>query len=139
MKLCYRGNEYDYNPPGLEVTESDILCQYRGRQLHYSYVDHIPFPQSVANLKYRGAAYRTNSMGEVEMAKQPTESIFAKLSKQALKVNSMADARRTLLQEATRVHRENIQRSLMHRLEVAKAQGNEVLVHQLEDEMHQMA
>lgn len=139
MKLCYRGNEYDHNPAQLEVTESDILCQYRGRSLHYSYVSHIPFPQPVANLKYRGASYRTNSMGQVEATGQPTESIFAKLSSQALKVNSMADARRALLQEAARTHHENIHRSLMHRLEVAKAQGNDSLVHQLEDEMHQMA
>ena len=50
----------------------------------------------------------------------------------------MADERRALLREASRIHHENMQRSLAHRLAVAQAQGNESLVHQLEDEMHQM-
>ncbi|MEM6592680.1 MAG: DUF4278 domain-containing protein [Cyanobacteria bacterium P01_C01_bin.73] len=138
MKLCYRGVEYDYNPPVLETTETNILCQYRGRSLHYSYVRHIPIPQPVAEMKYRGASYRTNSYGQPESVGAPVDSIFAKLSQRALAVNAMADERRALLREASRIHHENMQRSLAHRLAVAQAQGNESLVHQLEDEMHQM-
>ncbi|NEQ30656.1 MAG: DUF4278 domain-containing protein [Leptolyngbya sp. SIO4C5] len=139
MKLCYRGVEYDYNPPALEVTESELLCQYRGRPLQYSYVRHVPIPQPVATLSYRGVAYQTNSKGQVEPAAAPTESIFAKLAGFSQRTNSMADARRELLRESAHMHQENIRRSLMHRLEVARAKGNEVLVRQLEDEMHQIA
>lgn len=36
--------------------------------------------------------------------------------------------------EALRTHRLSIQRSLQHRLEVARAKGEETLVHQLETE-----
>ncbi|MFE4105167.1 arginine synthesis PII-interacting regulator PirA [Almyronema epifaneia] len=139
MKLCYRGVEYDYNPPALEVTESDIVCQYRGRPLTYSYVRHIPIPQPVATLNYRGVAYQTNAKGQVEAVNTPAESIFAKLSGFSQRTNPMAQARRELLREAAQTHQENIRRSLMHRLEVARAKGNEVLVRQLEDEMHQIA
>jgi hypothetical protein len=35
---------------------------------------------------------------------------------------------------ATQVHRESLRKSLKHRLEVARASGNEKLVHQLEAE-----
>ncbi|NJL85556.1 MAG: DUF4278 domain-containing protein [Leptolyngbyaceae cyanobacterium SM1_1_3] len=139
MKLCYRGVEYDYNPPALEVTESDILCQYRGRPLRYSYVRHVPIPQPVATLSYRGVAYQTGSKGQIELAATPTESIFAKLGVLSRRANPMAEARRELFREATLVHQENIRRNVLHRLEVARAKGNEVLVRQLEDEMQQIA
>ncbi|MFK0731124.1 MAG: hypothetical protein ACFKPT_12735 [Gloeotrichia echinulata GP01] len=42
------------------------------------------------------------------------------------------------LQAATKAqeaHKQNIQRSLKHRLEVARANGDEKLIHQLEAEM----
>jgi hypothetical protein len=48
-------------------------------------------------------------------------------------------ARRHLLKEAAESHRNNIQRTLQHRIEVARAQGNEMLLKQLEEEMHQLA
>ena len=41
-----------------------------------------------------------------------------------------------LLQKATVAHRVNIQRSLQHRLEVARANGDENLIRQLEAEVN---
>jgi hypothetical protein len=38
-------------------------------------------------------------------------------------------------QRARQIHRENIQRSLQHRLEVARTRGDEKLIRQLEEEM----
>jgi hypothetical protein len=141
MKLTYRGVEYDYNPPTLEVTESDILCRYRGRQHHYTYVSHVPFPQPVADLTYRGVAYRTNRLGQTEaQAQQPARaSVFATLHQGLEALNPMAESRRRLLKEAAKVHQDNIKRSLEHRIEVARTQGNTNLLRQLEDEMQQMA
>lgn len=137
MKLCYRGVEYDYTPPVLEVSESEAQGHYRGRPLRFSYVHHIPFPQSEADLKYRGVSYHTNRQGEVQEVipaeKVPHESQFKPV------FDSMAAARRNLLQESARMHQENIRRSLAHRLEVAHLRGDDTLVHQLEDEMHQLA
>ena len=134
MKLCYRGIEYDYTPPMLEVTESEILGQYRGRPQHFAYVRHLPFPQPVAEMKFRGNAYRTNRQGGVEASLHATP-----LAHPTPAYSSMAQARRRLLQEAANIHQENIRRSLERRMAVARAQGNEHLVHQLEVEMHQFA
>lgn len=138
MRLCYRGVEYDHNPPSLEVTESEIMGCYRGRPLHFSYVRHIPFPQPVAELTYRGVAYRTLADGGIESVGQAHRVSHTDTSSHR-PINAMAETRKQLLIEATRTHRENIQRSLEHRLRVAKAQGNELLVRQLEEEMHQIA
>jgi len=42
--------------------------------------------------------------------------------------------RQQVLTQATVAHRETLRRNLQHRLEVARAQGNEALVRQLEAE-----
>ena len=43
-----------------------------------------------------------------------------------------------MLQEATLTHQANIQRSLEHRLQVARTKGNQELVHLLEAEFNQL-
>lgn len=137
MKLCYRGVRYDYTPPVLEVSESDLAGQYRGRSLRFSYVRHIPFPQPKARLTFRGADYATDTHGRVGSVAEGQKATWR--SRFAPVFDSMAAARRQLLQESAAAHQESIRRSLQHRIEVAQAQGNEGLVQQLEDEMHQMA
>lgn len=141
MKLCYRGVEYDYNPPSLEVKDSEMQGCYRGRTLSFSYPSHVSVPQPVAQYTYRGVGYTTTAQGHPQPlparplaeARQP---IF-----QGIKGadTPMMQARRHLLMEAATAHRTNIQRSLDHRLAVAKAQGNDHLVKQLEEELHQLA
>lgn len=136
MKLCYRGVEYDYTPPVLEVTESEAAGRYRGRSLKFSYVRHVPFPQAEADLSFRGATYHADTHGKVSAAAQKDAQ---KGSKFMPVFDSMAAARRQLLQESARIHQDNIRRSLQHRIEVAQSHGDAMLVRQLEDEMHQMA
>ena len=140
MSRCYRGVEYDYNPPSLEVREGEILGKYRGRPLHFNYVRHVPVPQPVADLTFRGVPYRTTAQGQVcpsEVAhEQQRPSVFQGIKSSD---NSIMRARRHLLKEAAESHRNNIQRTLQHRIEVARAQGNEMLLKQLEEEMHQLA
>lgn len=51
------------------------------------------------------------------------------MSQGRLKVNSVAQE----------VHRQNIQRNIEHRLEVARAKGDERLIRQLEAELRQFA
>lgn len=139
MRLCYRGVEYDYNPPSLEVRESEMTGCYRGQPVHFSYVRHIPIPQPVGALTYRGVTYQTNSYGQIEAPATPLPS--QSVDQQALKVQNtaVARARRALLMDAAEVHRQSLARVLEHRMAVAKAQGNESLLQQLEQEMHQMA
>lgn len=151
MKLTYRGIEYDYNPPMLEVTESEINCQYRGQSAPYTYVRHVPIPQPAERLSYRGAPYQTTRRGEIQqVAVQPTgvaqdarpakaPSALASLRNKLTATSPAARARRELLKESSRLHQDSISRALQHRIEVAKAQGNQTLLSQLEAELHQNA
>jgi hypothetical protein len=44
-----------------------------------------------------------------------------------------------MLTEAAKVHQKNLEELLQHRLEVAKAKGDDMLVRQLEQEMQHLA
>jgi len=145
MKLTYRGVDYDYNPPMLEVTESEVACQYRGQATTVRYVQHVPIPQPAEQLTYRGVAYQTTRQGQlIQLSGQP-EDVKATVRKahalqglRKLSGNSTAaKARRELLNEASQTHKQSISRSLQHRIEVAKAEGNDGLLRQLESEMRQ--
>jgi hypothetical protein len=138
MKLCYRGIEYDHNPLALEVRESELTGSYRGRSLKFSYVGHMPVPQPVASYTYRGVSYRTNAQGQVVAPTAASERQPVFQAKRAA-VGTGLKARRHLMQDAAEAHRTNIQQSIQHRIEVARAQGNDHLLRQLEDEMHQVA
>jgi ribosome-binding protein aMBF1 (putative translation factor) len=48
----------------------------------------------------------------------------------------MMNRKQQAAKQAAEAHRINIQRSLQHRLEVAKAQGDEKLIRQLEAEIN---
>jgi len=143
MKLTYRGIQYDYNPPMLEVTESEIACKYRGQSTAYSYVRHVPIPQPAESLRYRGVAYQTNRYGQVQqlsdVAAVPARSgaALSTLRSKLTGTSAAAQARRELLSESSQLHQSNIARSLAHRIEVAKAQGNQTLLEQLESELRQ--
>jgi hypothetical protein len=138
MKLCYRGVDYDYNPPSLEVRDSELTGCYRGRPTHFKYVSHVPVPQPVANYTYRGVGYSTTALGQVQ---PPTGVVLREPVFQAQRAaaGSGLKARRHLLREAAEAHRSNIQQSVQHRIEVARSQGNDQLLRQLEDELHQLA
>ncbi len=140
MKLTYRGVEYDHNPPMLEVSESDILCKYRGRNHRYTYVHHVPFPQPQETLTYRGVAYQTTRHGQRQPVDQvETKSVFSAFQRKLAELTPLMDERQQLLRESARSHSESIQRSLERRIAVAREQGNMRLLQQLEDEMRQMA
>ena len=143
MKLTYRGVDYDYNPPALEATESEAACQYRGQATTLRYVQHVPIPQPAEQLTYRGTTYHTTRQGQIlQLADRPAKvkkaDAFQVLRK--LSTNTPAvKARRELLSEASKAHKQSISRSLEHRIEVAKAEGNESLLQQLERELQQTA
>ena len=132
MKLTYRGIDYEHTSPSLEVKESEITGCYRGRPIHFAYTTHVPVPQPVADLTYRGVHYSTTRDGARQTAiSSPTPMQTADQSPHRVR-------RQALLQAAENHHR-NIQRSLEHRLMVARSQGNQWLVQQLEAELHQSA
>jgi hypothetical protein len=51
----------------------------------------------------------------------------------------MSNNRVQAMQKAQQAHKQNIQRSLEHRLQVARAKGDEKLIRQLEAEMNYFA
>lgn len=49
-------------------------------------------------------------------------------------MSNMNKNRQQVITEAARTHKESLRKNLQHRIEVARAQGNEKLVRQLEAE-----
>ena len=132
MKFAYRGVNYEDQPSALEVTEGEIGGMYRGQNWRFRYVRHIPEPLPTPNLKYRAVAYRTS---------EPTAAIpsrgFQSVVDVAARTLSTRN-KRELLDEMMSSHQKNIQRSLEHRLQVARANGDQNLIRLLEAESKQM-
>ena len=140
MKLFYRGQAYNAEPTPVDVAESNTVGQYRGQLFRFKYPRHIPAAQPKLHLTYRGASYQTTETGEIipimpeKVEKTP---VFQGLRLNIPQNQPPLYSKRRLLQEAAKVHRENIQRSLQHRMEVARAKGDDGLVQALEREMQQ--
>jgi hypothetical protein len=141
MKKVYRGRVYESEPMPMEMAEMPQIGHYRGHACRFSYPRHLDVPQTVQNLQYRGAIYNRNASGELEAIASPTvqppvqEPIF----QAPLEVPPAMQSRRAMLAEAGRVHRASILNSLQRRMEIAKASGDNSLLHQLEEEMKQFA
>ena len=126
MKLSYRGVNYESATSILEVTEGDIGGTYRGQTWRSHYVRHIPEPPPVHDLKYRGVAYRT---GKSAVA-VPTNVAGSRCTLPAVHKRE----REKELDHVRNIHLANIRRSLERRMQVAKANGDERLVHLLQQE-----
>ncbi len=133
MKLSYRGVKYEADRSNLEVTESEVGGLYRGQNWRYRYVRHIPEPVPPRDLNYRGVAYRTGEpvVGEHNVVAQLAANISRRIPTR--------NRQREILDELKNNHIKNIQRSLEHRLEVARAKGDENLIRLLEEESKEMA
>lgn len=143
MKLSYRGVRYDSVSTPISMVESEGVGHYRGGSFHFTYPRHIPVPQPVLELKYRGVAYQTNAKGGAESispamraAKAAVRDVFRPTGVD--QARSAIRSRQAILGEVAKVHRQNIERSLQHRIEVAKARGDQNLVNILEREMQQI-
>lgn len=53
---------------------------------------------------------------------------------QSRKMSNMNQNRRQLIAQTSQIHRDNLRRNVQRRLEIARAQGNESLIRQLEAE-----
>lgn len=143
MKLSYRGVRYDRTSTPVEMVESEGTGHYRGSNYHFTYPRHIPVPQPVVELKYRGVAYQTNAAGgatsispAIRAAKAAVRDVFRPSGLD--QARSAIRTKQAILSEVANVHRQNIERSLQHRIEVARARGDQNLVNVLEREMQQI-
>ncbi|MBU6228838.1 MAG: DUF4278 domain-containing protein [Cyanobacteria bacterium REEB459] len=138
MKLSYRGVQYNYEPTLLEVQESSSFGFYRGRSLPFPCASHVRAAYPAANLIYRGQRYATTAEGTpvssaLTMAPQPAVAVPT----QSLGLAGR-QARLQQLRQSSEVHHTNIERTLNHRIAVARAAGNQSLIKVLEDELHQL-
>jgi hypothetical protein len=139
VKLTYRGNHYESEPTAIDMIDSQAVGRYRGQSITLQYPRHIP-TQPVTELKYRGVAYATTSSGQTRPVLRSVQTKPAVPNSTVVQsVSAIATARQQALAEVARVHHQNILQSLHHRIEVARAKGDAMLVAQLEREMQQCA
>lgn len=100
----------------LEVTEREINNMHSRQTREFPYVRHIPEPQPIHQRKFRPSAAKPTVVSVVLPTYQQPQS----------------------LDELMHSHLNNIWRSLEHRLEVAKSNGDTNLVRLLEAESKQM-
>lgn len=60
MQLTYRGISYDYNPPRIELKDTEDGGKYRGVDIRFRTVKKNSVQQPTLDLVYRGVAYRTS-------------------------------------------------------------------------------
>jgi len=136
MRLTYRGHDYEQElVPPVEMRDSGSVGLYRGRELHFSYPRHIPVPQPVNRLQYRGVAYHTTETGEVNSIGRVVRPAAQPQARRAI---AHAPARLVDQQELAKVHHQFLMERLQRRLEVARAKGDDALIRQLEQERHQL-
>ncbi|WP_448601643.1 arginine synthesis PII-interacting regulator PirA [Thermoleptolyngbya sp.] len=136
MRLTYRGHDYEQElVPPVEMRDSGSVGLYRGRELHFSYPRHIPVPQPVNRLQYRGVAYHTTETGEVNSIGRVVRPAAQPQARRAI---AHAPARLVDQQELAKVHHQYLMERLQRRLEVARAKGDDALIRQLEQERHQL-
>ncbi len=128
MKLSYRGVPYDYTPPSLEMTESEIMATYRGQSYPVRYPRHMTLMQPVADLTYRGVPYRTTASGGAE----PRERGVSQRSDSSIPVTAFE------VSKLNEIHQENLCKRLSARIATARDRGDEKLLQLLELESQQL-
>lgn len=125
FKLTYRGVSYDGEPPTLDMVESSVGGRYRGHTWRWRYPRHVPAPQPICELQYRGVHYYSDRPLETS-ARVPE------------RVTSTPKVCRAVVSEVAKTHRANLWKNLERRLQVAKAKGDKTLIEMLENESKQL-
>ncbi|MEB3289424.1 MAG: DUF4278 domain-containing protein [Leptolyngbya sp.] len=47
MQLCYRGVKYDYHPPVIALSKSEVIGSYRGGAVTFRYPSDLPMPRVI--------------------------------------------------------------------------------------------
>ena len=128
MKLTYRGTNYEYDIPTVDMIEGEVAGKYRGQNWKYRYPRHIPVPQHPHDLRYRGVLESGRKSLKVDRDLIGTVDSTEAAVTFAQKVDEVA-----------KVHRVNICNILDRRKQVARAKGDVKLMCLLEIEWQQMA
>lgn len=132
--MRYRGLEYDACPPSLEIVEGDVVGRYRGQPIRQKYVKHLPEANLEFRLRYRGVAYGAEAVSQIQGNTNPLDILGTPgptplpITSQIVSLQRRTDAK------LSETHHFNLIRNLEHRLQVARRQGNGLLVQALEAE-----
>ncbi|WP_299487716.1 DUF4278 domain-containing protein [Acaryochloris sp. IP29b_bin.137] len=92
MKLTYRGVEYDYTPPQVDMTASGEVGQYRGLEWRFRNPQTVPVLQPNLDLVYRGVPYQTGQPEAVSTPVYTPAPTVAPTEVEGLSVANMARA-----------------------------------------------
>jgi hypothetical protein len=122
MKLTYRGANYEYDIPTVDMIEGEVAGKYRGQDWNYRYPRHLAVPK-----KYGGI----NSTTKRDFQAQQQVTTVGVACAAVESAPTAADL--------AQVHRVHICNILDRRKQVATAKGDERLLRLLEREWQQMA
>ena len=129
MKLSYRGANYEYDIPTVDMVEGDVAGKYRGQNWNYRYPRHMTAPREGGGTIYRSAQHSRDRDPEADEAAEVAENTCMRGPTPV----------KSLTAEVGKVHRANICNILDRRKQVAAAKGDESLLRLLEKEWKQMA
>ena len=133
MKLTYRGANYEYDIPTVDMKEGDVAGKYRGQHWNYRYPRHIPVPQHPQNLQCRSVLDSTDGKSPKIDEDVATRADSARNRAIATVASSGK------FEEVATVHRVNICNILDRRKQVAREKGDLKLMCLLEVESKEMA
>jgi hypothetical protein len=132
MKFTYRGANYEYDIPTVDMTEGAVAGKYRGQNWNYRYPRHLTLPQHPQDLQYRDAHRNDRSSPKID------EDVAVRVdTATAIAIAAVTSAQNR--EEIAKVHQVNICNILDRRKQVAAARGDESLLRLLEIEWKQMA
>jgi hypothetical protein len=131
MQLSYRGANYEYDIPTVDMVEGNVAGKYRGQNWNYRYPRHITVPGEGGGTRYRSAQHTRERNLTVDRTVDRTVAVVEN--------TDVADTAKSTTWELAKVHQAHICNILDRRKQVAAARGDESLLRLLEKEWQQMA
>lgn len=134
MKTLFRNSNYGYELLTLEITETEILTRDRKQTNQYS----LPHFRSQLETKSHRGFNNLNNLGNITFTPKVCQINLDEADE--AKINAAVDISRYQLcdRKAKQRHLDSIRQNLEHRLQVAKAGGNDFLINLLNDEFKQL-
>lgn len=132
MKLSYRGANYEYDIPTVDMMDGEVAGKYRGQNWNYRYPRHMTVPRQGNRTIYRS--------GQHTREPEPKADEVVRVAQNTRDTRAGAAAGvQSAVGEVAKVHRANICNILDRRKQIAAAKGDESLLRLLEIEWKQMA
>lgn len=114
MKLTYRGNSYNYNPPTVQYGDPIATGTYRGLDIRFRNPKKPLVLPSTLNLKYRGASVNPAAQTDTQTtpAPAPVVPVISAVTAVASSVDNMA--RSLMINETRQIKRR--QQDMLSRL-----------------------